>query len=536
MIVLGIEGTAHTLGIGILDDDKILANVIRMFVPKQGGIHPREAAIHHTEEFIPALNESLEKAKISLKDIDLVSFSKGPGLGPCLRTVATAARALSIKLNIPIIGVNHSIAHLEIGKLTTGAEDPIMTYLSGGNTQIISYSNGRYRVFGETLDIGIGNLLDKFAREQGIPFPGGPKIEELAKKGSKYYPLPYSIKGMDVSFSGILTASLALRKNGASLEDLSYSLQETVFSMMAEVSERALAHLNKDEILLTGGVARNKRLREMFEELGKERGIGIYVPPPDLCVDNGVMIGYLGKIMYENGIRMTLEETSVDQKFRADSIDATWVKEKRHYRVFNDFPGAEAKIEKSKYLDFDTIKKIRIPKSYRIKEIDLYLRKERTKKEARLLAEVKKFGINAPYILDIDLNTFTIEMEMIKGVDLRKVYNDLDDSERENICKDIGKMVGILHSKKISHGDLTTSNIMLSDGKLYLIDFSMGEFDATIEDLGTDLHLLKESFKSAHSRFIDDFDIILEHYKKENSNSEEIIERMHEIEKRRRYS
>lgn len=536
MLVLGIEGTAHTLGIGIMDDEKILANVIKMFVPKAGGIHPREAAIHHSEEFIPALNEALEKAKIGLKDVELISFSKGPGLGPCLRTVATAARAISLKLNIPILGVNHSIAHLEIGKLTTGAEDPIMTYLSGGNTQIISHSNGRYRVFGETLDIGIGNLLDKFAREQGIPFPGGPKIEELARKGTRYYPLPYSIKGMDVSFSGILTASLAYRKNGASVEDLSYSLQETVFAMMAEVSERALAHLNKDEILLTGGVARNKRLREMFDALGKERGIGIYVPPPDLCVDNGVMIGYLGKIMYESGIRMSIEETSVDQKFRADSIDATWVKEKKHYRDFKEFPGAEARIEKSNYLGINTVKKIRLPKPYRINEIDSYLIKERTKKEARLLAEVKKFGINAPYILDIDLGSYTIEMEMIDGVDLRRVYNDLNAMEREKICENIGKMVGILHKNKISHGDLTTSNIILGRGQLYLIDFSMGEFDATLEDLGTDLHLLKESFKSAHSKYMDDFDIIIEYYRKENKNSDEVIERLGEIERRRRYS
>jgi len=536
MIVLGIEGTAHTLGIGILDDTKILANVMKMFIPKEGGIHPREAAIHHSEEFIPTLNEALQKAKINLKDIELVSFSKGPGLGPCLRTVATAARTISMKLKIPIMGVNHSIAHLEIGKLTTGAEDPIMTYLSGGNTQIISYSNGRYRVFGETLDIGIGNLLDKFAREIGIPFPGGPRIEELAKRGSKYYRLPYSIKGMDVSFSGILTAVLAHKKNGASIEDLSYSLQETVFAMMAEVSERALAHLNKDEILLTGGVARNKRLREMFEIMGRERGTSIFVPPPDLCVDNGVMIGYLGKIMYESGIRMEIKDTFVDQKFRADSIDATWVNEKTHYRDYIEFPGAEAKIEKSSYLGFDTIKKIRVPKHYRIDELDLFLRKERTKKESRILNEVKKIGIRAPYILDIDLSSFSIEMEMIKGIDLRKIYNSLDENMRKKICNDLGKIVGILHKNGISHGDLTTSNIILSDDEIYLIDFSMGEIDAGIEDLGTDLHLLKESFKSAHSEYINDFNIIMKSYSNENRNAKEIVERLSEIEKRRRYS
>ncbi|MDP8012004.1 MAG: bifunctional N(6)-L-threonylcarbamoyladenine synthase/serine/threonine protein kinase [Thermoplasmata archaeon] len=536
MIVLGIEGTAHTLGIGILDDKKILANVIKMFVPKEGGIHPREAAIHHSEEFIPALNEALEKANLSLKEIDLVSFSKGPGLGPCLRTVATAARTISLRLNIPVIGVNHSIAHLEIGKMTTGAEDPIMTYLSGGNTQIISYSNGRYRVFGETLDIGIGNLLDKFARELGIPFPGGPKIEELARKGTKFYQLPYSIKGMDVSFSGILTAILSYSKNGASIEDLSYSLQETVFAMMAEVTERALAHLNKDEVLLAGGVARNKRLKEMFEEMGKDRGTKIYVPPPDLCVDNGVMIGYLGKIMHESGIRMSIEDTIVDQKFRADSIDASWVNEKIHYRDYKEFPGAEAKIEDSNYLGFETIKKIRIRKSYRINDLDLMLRKERTKKESKLLNEVKRFGILVPYILDIDMNDFIIEIEKVNGQVLKKIYDSLNETDRENICKEIGRSIGLMHKNKMSHGDLTTSNIILKEKKLYFIDFSMGEIDASIEDMGTDLHLLKESFKSAHSQHLIDFNIILNEYTKINPNADEIIERLSDIEKRRRYS
>ncbi|MGC8663801.1 MAG: bifunctional N(6)-L-threonylcarbamoyladenine synthase/serine/threonine protein kinase [Thermoplasmata archaeon] len=536
MIVLGIEGTAHTLGIGILEDKRILSNVIKMFVPKEGGIHPRDAAIHHSEEFIPALNEALDKANISIKDIDLVSFSKGPGLGPCLRTVATAARTISLKLDKPIMGVNHSIAHLEIGKLITGAEDPIMSYLSGGNTQIISYSNGRYRVFGETLDIGIGNLLDKFARELGIPFPGGPKIEELAKNGSNYYPLPYSIKGMDVSFSGILTAVLAYKKNGVSTEDLSFSLQETVFAMMAEVTERAMAHLNKDEVLLAGGVARNKKLKEIFELMVKERGAKIFIPPPDLCVDNGVMIGYLGEIMYESGIRMRIEDTMVDQKFRADSIDALWVNAKTHYKEYNELPGAEARIEESDYLNFKAIKKIRIRKPYRILELDQILRRERTKRESRLLSEAKKFGIKTPYIFDIDLNNFTIEMEKIDGQVLRKIYDDLQENERKKICIEIGKIIGNLHKNRISHGDLTTSNLIISNGRIYSIDFSMGELDASIEELSTDLHLLKESFKSAHSDHADDFRIILDEYKKINKNANEVIERLAEIEKRRRYS
>ncbi len=536
MIVLGIEGTAHTLGIGIIEDEKILANLMKTFVPKEGGIHPREAAIHHSENFPDLLKNALNTAKIEIKDIDLVSFSKGPGLGPCLRTVATAARTIALKLNIPIMGVNHSIAHLEIGKLTTGAEDPVMTYVSGGNTQIISYSGGRYRVFGETLDIGVGNLLDKFAREFGIPFPGGPRIEELAKKGNVYYKLPYSIRGLDLSFSGILTAALNLKKSNVSLEDLSYSLQETVFAMITEVSERALAHLHKDEILLAGGVARNKRLKEMMEIMGSERGAKIYVPPPDLCVDNGAMIAYLGYLMYMNGIRMDIDDTFVDQKFRADSIDATWVKEKTHYKDYPDKPGAEALILKSNFLGYPSIRKIRIKKGYRVYDLDLSLRKERTKREAKLMHDARILGINVPHIFDVDLENFTIEMEFIEGKNLREIFNDLNDNEKNFVSDEIGRYLATLHSNDLTHGDMTTSNIIYRDRKIYFIDFSMGEINSDIEYKGDDLHLLKESFKSSHYNFLQYFDRIIYSYRKNYNGANLVIEKMADIERRRRYS
>ncbi|MEM4162257.1 MAG: bifunctional N(6)-L-threonylcarbamoyladenine synthase/serine/threonine protein kinase [Thermoplasmata archaeon] len=536
MIVLGIEGTAHTLGIGIMEDEKILANVIEMFLPEKGGIHPREAAIHHSNVFVQTLKKALAIAKLNLKDVELVSFSKGPGLGPCLRTVATAARAISLKLNVPIIGVNHSIAHLEIGKLIGGAEDPIMTYVSGGNTQIISYFRGRYRVFGETLDMGIGNLLDKFAREMGLPFPGGPKIEELAKKGNKYYPLPYSIKGMDVSFSGILTAAKSLANEGVSIENLSYSLQETVFSMMTEVTERALAHLHKDEVLLAGGVARNKRLFEMMKKMTDERGANLYAPPPDLCVDNGVMIAYLGEIMYKSGIRMKIEDTVVDQKFRADSIEAPWVIEKLHYKNYDELPGAEAKITESQYVGIKTIKKERISKGYRINDLDLFLRKERTKREAKILNMMKKFGINAPYILDIDLQNYTIYLTKINGRTLREIFDNLNEEIKRYFDKKIGEYVAILHKNGISHGDLTTSNIMYDGEKIYFIDPSMGELNSKIEEFGTDLHLLKESLYSTHENGMNHFNIILQSYIENYPDGIENVHRMKEIEMRRRYS
>ena len=275
MITLGIEGTAHTLGVGIVDSErKVLANVLDMYRPPEGGLHPREAANHHADVVSPLILKALEEANVSMKEIDVISFSKGPGLGPCLRVAATAARSLSLLLNRPIIGVNHCVAHVEIGRATTGCTDPALLYASGGNTQVIAFANGKYRIFGETLDVGIGNMLDKLGRELGLGYYAGPTIEKLAKDGDKLLELPYSVKGMDISFSGIMTAALALKKKGHRLEDIAFSIQETCFAMLAEVTERAMAHVGKDEVLLGGGVAQNMRLREMIGEMAKEREIG----------------------------------------------------------------------------------------------------------------------------------------------------------------------------------------------------------------------------------------------------------------------
>jgi N6-L-threonylcarbamoyladenine synthase/N6-L-threonylcarbamoyladenine synthase/protein kinase Bud32 len=323
-ICLGIEGTAHTFGIGIVDGSaNVLANEYVMYTPKEGGIHPREAANHHVEVAGDVIGRAIEKSGISKKDISLIAFSKGPGLGPCLRTAATAARTLSLSLGIPLIGVNHCIAHLEIGRAVCKCDDPVLLYVSGGNTQVISYANGRYRVFGETMDIGLGNMLDKFGREMGMPFPAGPNIEKMAARGKKLIPLPYSVKGMDVSFSGILTA--AMNKEGHSIEDVCYSIQETTFAMLVEVTERAMAHLGKSQVLLGGGVVRNKRLFEMVSEMCRERGAECFVPPPSLCSDNGAMIAWTGLLMHKAGVRMTLEETGINQKFRTDDVLVTWI-------------------------------------------------------------------------------------------------------------------------------------------------------------------------------------------------------------------
>ncbi|GAB6103154.1 bifunctional N(6)-L-threonylcarbamoyladenine synthase/serine/threonine protein kinase [Thermococcus atlanticus] len=324
MIVLGIEGTAHTLGVGIVTEKEVLANVFHTLTTEKGGIHPKEAAEHHAKLLKVLLKKALEDAHVGIEEIDAVAFSQGPGLGPCLRVVATAARAIAIKHSKPIIGVNHCIAHVEITKLF-GVKDPVGLYVSGGNTQVLALEGGRYRVFGETLDIGIGNAIDTFAREIGIGFPGGPKIERLARNGARYIELPYAVKGMDLSFSGILTEAVRKYRTGKyRIEDLAYSFQETAFSALVEVTERALAHTGKEEVVLVGGVAANNRLREMLKIMTEDRGVEFFVPPYDLCRDNGAMIAYTGLRMYRGGVRFDIEDTVVKQKFRTDEVEVVW--------------------------------------------------------------------------------------------------------------------------------------------------------------------------------------------------------------------
>ncbi len=324
-MTLGIEGTAHTLGVGIVDSEcNVLANELDMFRPPQGGMHPREAANHHCDVSADIIARALDKAGVGPEDIGLVSFSMGPGLGPCLRVAATAARAFAYTLGLPIIGVNHCIAHIEIGRALTGCRDPTLLYASGGNTQVIAFAEGRYRIFGETQDIGIGNMLDKLGRDLGMGFYAGPEFERLAKEGSKYYELPYSVKGMDVAFSGMITAAVSLHRKGVPLEDIALSVQETAFAMLTEVTERAMAHIGKKEVLLGGGVAQNKRLCDMVADMAHARGAEMYVPERQFCRDNGAMIAWLGAEMYNSGIRMEIQDTVVRQRFRTDDVEVTW--------------------------------------------------------------------------------------------------------------------------------------------------------------------------------------------------------------------
>lgn len=330
MIGLGIECTAHTLGIGIVEEGKILANVRDMYTTEEGGIIPSESAKHHEKVFENVLKEALNKSQVKLQDLDFISLSIAPGLAPCLLVGLRKAKELSLKLNKPVVGVNHCVAHLEIGKIT-GAKDPVMLYTSGANTQIIAYASGKYRVFGETLDIGVGNFIDNFARYSGIGFPGGPVVEKLAKQGKNYIELPYKVKGMDITLSGILTNLKQKVESGKySKEDLSFSLQETVFAMLVETAERALAHTGKKELLLGGGVACNSRLQEMCKIMCKEREekVEFFCPERSLLTDNGAMIAFLGEIMFKAKSNVftkeNLNDLDINASERTDDIEVDW--------------------------------------------------------------------------------------------------------------------------------------------------------------------------------------------------------------------
>ena len=322
---LGIEGTAHSFGAGVVTSEgKILSNEWDMLKPAQGGIHPREASRHHSELGPGIIKEAVKKAGIDFQEIDLIAFSQGPGLGPCLRTTATIARTLSLKLDVPLVGVNHCVAHIEIGCLESKFTDPVTVYVSGGNTQVIAFAGGRFRTFGETLDIAIGNMLDVLGRELGMDFPGGPIIEKEARAGEQYHSLPYSVKGMDLSYSGMLTAAKRLHSEHVPIPDICHSVQETSFGMLAEIAERAVAHTKKNELLLTGGVARNNRLTEILAGVAERHEAEFHRVSPSLAGDQGAMIAWNGILQYNAGYQTKIENSHVLPKWRTDDQDIVW--------------------------------------------------------------------------------------------------------------------------------------------------------------------------------------------------------------------
>jgi N6-L-threonylcarbamoyladenine synthase/protein kinase Bud32 len=520
--ILGIEGTAWNLSAALFDRD-LVSLASRPYSPAHGGIHPREAAQHHAS----AMKELIGSVLMEPEKVEGIAFSQGPGLGPCLRTVATAARSLALALDVPLVGVNHCVAHIEIGCFATGCKDPIVLYASGANTQVIGYLNGRYRIFGETLDVGIGNALDKFARSKDFPHPGGPLIEERAKDG-QYVELPYTVKGMDLAFSGLVSAA---KDHKAPLPDVCYSLQETAFAMCVEVTERAMSLAGKNEVLLVGGVGANRRLQEMLRTMCEDRGAEFFVPEKKYLGDNGAMIAYTGKLMLESGVSLPVESSRINPSFRSDEVEVTWKHDAPAGAIpapFSD--GAQRRGAEAVVTFHDGMaEKRRVSKRYRVPALDKRLITERIRAEARLIHAARKGGVPTPVMSDITGDTIT--MEQVQGT-------LITDALSEKNLREAGRMVGLLHAAGIMHGDLTTSNLIVrgSDARCVLIDFGLSLATQEIEQRGVDIHVLFQTIEStAPGRAGCLKSAFIEGYRETFPGAGEVIDREHEIELRGRY-
>ncbi len=566
MPVLGIEATAHTIGVGIVDESgpgrcEVLANeraMVRPAPPSQPGqaamgIHPRDAAHHHGEHGPALLRRALAKAGLRPKDLDAVAFSRGPGLGPCLRIAATMGRALSLHAGKPLVGVNHCVAHLEIGRALTDALDPMLLYASGGNTQVLAFARGRYRVFGETLDVGLGNALDKFARENGIPFPGGPDIERLAASAldGPLHPMPYTVKGMDLSFAGMATAAQRLVGKGVPLAEACHAFQEHAFAAVVETAERALAHTGRDELVLGGGVACNQRLQAMAKSMCDERGARFFAPPRDVLVDNGAMIAWLGLLQARAGDAIPVEASGVLPHQRTDQVDVTWRPLAEVPHRTDPTRGAEARIERAHHLGRDIVHKRRVARAYRHPALDARLRDERTRDEAALLVAARKAGVWVPVLYDVDRRGANLMLEHVPGLTLREALPSASDEAAKGHLRRLGAAVARLHVAGATHGDLTASNVLVpqsaqggagtvaaggaqgGDG-LVLIDFGLGQATPDSEPRGVDLHLVEEALEAGDARAHDLMAAFLEGYGR-GPAQDGALRRLEEIRGRGRY-
>jgi N6-L-threonylcarbamoyladenine synthase len=330
LICLGIESTAHTFGASVVEDGasagfKILSDKKDVYkAPKGSGIHPREASRHHVETCSSVIASALSTANLKLGEVELIAYSAGPGLGPCLRVGAVVARSLSAYFEKPLVPANHAIGHIELGRLLTGLEDPLVVLISGGHTAIAGKTAEGWRIFGETLDLTLGQLLDQLGRYLGLSSPAGAIIESLAQKNAQGFvmsSLPYTVKGNDVSYSGLLTAAKDLRSQGRSSEAVCYGVQEVAFSMLIEATERALAFTGNNELLVTGGVAANKRLASMLQLMCESRGVKLGVIPREFAGDCGAQIAAAGLLFFRRGMTVEPSKAFVKQSWRIDRVD-----------------------------------------------------------------------------------------------------------------------------------------------------------------------------------------------------------------------
>ena len=561
MRVLGIEGTAWCASAALYDaeTDAVLIES-DPYEPDSGGIHPREAA-EHMSEAIPAVVDAVltaAEAEHGPDAVDAVAFSKGPGLGPCLRTVGTAARSLAGALDVPLVGVNHMVAHLEIGRHRSGFENPVCLNTSGANAHLLGYHDGRYRVLGETMDAGVGNAIDKFTRHVGWDHPGGPKVEAAAKRYATesanseepgdLLDLPYVVKGMDFSFSGISSAANDAFDADVPVEKICYSLQEHVFAMLTEVSERALSLTGADELVLGGGVAQNDRLREMLSSMCAARGAAFHAPEPRFLRDNAGMIAVLGAKMARAGDTIAVADSAIDPNFRPDQVPVTWRDERSIARprapggddaTDEDRRGAEATVTTSGEDGDRRVVKRRVPKAYRHPELDRTLRRDRTVAEARLTSEARRAGVPTPLVADADVPNATLTLQHVGARDLAAALDDGADSAAA-----VGRQLARLHEAGVVHGDPTTRNVRVgadaADGaatasadRPVLIDFGLAYHTGHVEDHAMDLHVFEGSIRATAADPAPLIEAFEDGYAE--IGADEVLDRLRDVEGRGRY-
>jgi len=517
------------------DDDHVFIET-DAYQPESGGIHPREAA-EHMGDAVPevvetALDHARDRAEAVGDDpstpIDAVAFSRGPGLGPCLRIVATAARAVAQRFDVPLVGVNHMVAHLEVGRYFSGFDAPVCLNASGANAHILGYRSGRYRVLGETMDTGVGNAIDKFTRHLDWSHPGGPKVEEHALDG-EYVDLPYVVKGMDFSFSGIMSAAKQAVDDGVPVDDVCRGLEETIFAMLAEVAERALSLTDADELVLGGGVGQNQRLQSMLAEMCDQRGADFYAPEPRFLRDNAGMIAILGARMYAAGDTIPVADSGIDSDFRPDQVDVTWDAGEPVARGGHDadeIQGAEAVVT----IEADRVIKERRPRSYRHPALDERLRSERTRQEARLTSEARRHGVPTPVVRDVDLAEHRIVFQRVGETELREALT-------EQRVRAVGRHLATIHDAGFVHGDPTTRNVRVGSGEpsTFLIDFGLGYYTRDEEDHAMDLHVLAQSLAGT----TDDAEALqtalVDAYRSASERDDAVLDRLTAVEGRGRY-
>lgn len=317
-IILAIESSCDETSIAVMADGRtVLSNVISSQIEihkAYGGVVPEIASRHHLDNINTVLDQALEQADVCIGEVDAVGVTYGPGLVGALLIGLATAKAVSLACDIPLIGVNHMHGHISANYIEYPELEPpfIALIVSGGHTNIVNVTNyNRCEVLGSTRDDAAGEAFDKVARVLGLGYPGGPKIDRIAKKGDpsavEFKRVYLGKDSLEFSFSGIKTAVLNYvhneeqKGNEISVPDVAAGFQQAVLDVIVDKAMYAVSKYKRDSLVVAGGVASNSRLREMLQHRCDKEGVKLYIPRPVLCTDNGAMIGCAAYYRYMAG-------------------------------------------------------------------------------------------------------------------------------------------------------------------------------------------------------------------------------------------